>query len=563
MDIKEFKRRIILHKFFIDKAPTPYTPFTHRNPWTPPSNILDKNIIRAFIDTQWTLTQPQSFRRTFNITVAQQKEIKRLATQTKLIINKADKGQNIVIQNRTDYINECLRHLNNTKHYTKLQEPTYPSTALKLKRMVNALKTADWITDKELAFLLPPTTPTPRKFYILPKIHKPPHDWPTPFRTPPGRPIVSDIGSESYNISKYLDHFLKPITFIQPSYIKDTFDFIAKIKLVNNLPSNTLLVTCDVESMYTNIDNEDGLAAVNYFFNKYPRPDRPSGLLLHILKLCLANNDFLFLGNFWLQTCGTAMGKIFAPSYANLFMAKMEQDFFNSTGYQPFLYLRYLDDIFIIWTEDRPKLERFLSDFNNFHRSVHVTYTIHEDSIDFLDVTVFKSTLHPNTLDTKVHFKPTNTHRLLDKHSFHPQHTFKGIVKGQIYRFYRLCTHKKHFEEAVNILFTALRNMHYSKRFLVKQKRDLLFRITHPDNMTPRKHKHTLPLVCTYHQVTQNITTELLHTLRSLNSDDLTDTRLIRAFRRNRNLADLLVRNKITRMPSVRDSTPSLPPFLP
>ena len=441
--------------------------------------------------------------------------------------------------------------MNNTNHYKRLDEPIYPSTAIKLRRLICELRTLGWITDKELTFLLPPTTPTPRKFYTLPKIHKSPDTWSIPFCVPPGRPIVSDIGSESYHISKYIDHFLKPITFLQPSYVKDTFDFVNKIKQVTDLPEDTLLVTCDVESMYTNINNDDGIAAVQFFFNKYPNPDRPSDLLLKILKLCLASNDFLFHGNFWLQISGTAMGKIFAPSYANMFMAKMEQDFFHTTGYLPHLYLRYLDDIFIIWTEGSTKLESFLKDFNNFHRSVKITHTTHHESIDYLDVTVFKSTLHAKELSTKVHFKPTNTHRLLHKHSFHPQHTFKGIVKGQLNRFHRLCTHTKHFEEAVQTLFTALRNMGYSKRFLQQHKRDFLFGITHKVTNTGHKHKNstqnikTIPLVCTYHQATQQLATRLLHNLRSLTTTDLTDTRLIRAFRRNKNLADLIVRNKI------------------
>ena len=75
---------------------------------------------------------------------------------------------------------------------------------------------------------------------------------------------------------------------MQPSYVKDTFDFIDKIKQVTNLPEDALLVTCDVESMYTNINNDDGLAAVQFFFNKYPSPDRPDIPLCNILKLYLA-----------------------------------------------------------------------------------------------------------------------------------------------------------------------------------------------------------------------------------------------------------------------------------
>lgn len=54
-----------------------------------------------------------------------------------------------------------------------------------------------------------PPPPRPRFFYLLPKIHKPPTDWPIPGKCPLGRPIISDCGSESYRSAEYLDHFRK------------------------------------------------------------------------------------------------------------------------------------------------------------------------------------------------------------------------------------------------------------------------------------------------------------------------------------------------------------------
>ena len=42
----------------------------------------------------------------------------------------------------------------------------------------------------------------------------------------PGRPIISDIGSELYNLSGYIDHFLQPLAIRQKSYIKDSFHFV-------------------------------------------------------------------------------------------------------------------------------------------------------------------------------------------------------------------------------------------------------------------------------------------------------------------------------------------------
>lgn len=52
---------------------------------------------------------------------------------------------------------------------------------------------------------------------------------------------------------------------------------------------------------------------------------------------------------------GTAMGTPMAPNYANLFMAKFEEDliqtYYSSTGHQPLVWFRYIDDIFMIWTD--------------------------------------------------------------------------------------------------------------------------------------------------------------------------------------------------------------------
>ena len=82
---------------------------------------------------------------------------------------------------------------------------------------------------------------------------------------------------------------------------------------------------------------------------------------------------------------------------------------------------------------------------------------------------------HTQTLDTKVYFKPTDTHESLHKSSYHPSHTFKGIVKSQIIRFKRMCTNEADFNEACHILFSVLRKRGYSYSFLRKIKRDTLY----------------------------------------------------------------------------------------
>ena len=46
---------------------------------------------------------------------------------------------------------------------------------------------------------------------MLPKIHKDPAAWSRPSEIPPGRPIVSDCSSETYNTAEYLDHYVPPL----------------------------------------------------------------------------------------------------------------------------------------------------------------------------------------------------------------------------------------------------------------------------------------------------------------------------------------------------------------
>ena len=549
-DIQAFRRRLLVHIYFKDKPSSTFSQFATKSTWCPPASLMEQSIRDVFWDAELDRKQALSSHRGFsscNITGAEKSALSSLKKRSDWVFNKADKGNNIVIQKRCDYIWESVRQLSNPAHYVKLDEPLYPSTALRIHRLVNELKTGGFITEREMQFLRPPECIKPRRLYTLPKIHKAPEEWSIPFRIPPGRPIISDIGSESYNVAKFIDHFLKPLVFQQPSFIKDSFHFLEKLNLVNNNTPNTFLVTCDVVSMYTNIDNSDGLKTVSHFFQSHPDPKRPDSLLLQLLEVSLKNNDFLFNGEFWLQVSGTAMGKVFAPSYANLFMAKIEEDFFNELGSRPPFYVRFLDDIFFLWNDTRESLDEFLHALGSYHKSIKLTHNISQEQVDFLDLTIL-NTQGSNTLRTKVYFKATNTHRLLHKHSFHPGHTFKGIVKGQLHRFHRLCSNRADFNICTAILFKGLRQVKYSKRFLQKVKREFL--LEGPKGHTnllrsPSREDRIIPLIYTHHLTAQKICKSLILNLRSLGSEALEGCKLIKACRRNRNLADILVRNKM------------------
>lgn len=107
---------------------------------------------------------------------------------------------------------------------------------------------------------------------------------------PPGRPIVSDCGSESYRVAEFIDCYLNPLSSKHFSYIRDTYEFLEKVK-GSKVPSDAFLFSLDVESLYINIETPLGLAAVRDCFARFPDASRLDEAILKLLELSLTCND--------------------------------------------------------------------------------------------------------------------------------------------------------------------------------------------------------------------------------------------------------------------------------
>ena len=70
------------------------------------------------------------------------------------------------------------------------------------------------------------------------------------------------------------------------------------------------------------------------------------------------------------QVKGTAMGTPMAVNYANIFLDIFETDMLEEyekkTNLRPYLWLRYIDDVFFIWNHDESSLKDFISFCDNF-----------------------------------------------------------------------------------------------------------------------------------------------------------------------------------------------------
>ena len=112
--------------------------------------------------------------------------------------------------------------------------------------------------------------------------------------------------------------------------------------------------------LYTNIPLNEGIAACKEALNSRELPVPPTADLCHLIWLILSLNSFTFSKKHYLQIQGTVMGTNMAPSYANLFTGKLEQEFLQTLNKKPRVWWRYIDDTFAIWTHDEPSLCTFV-----------------------------------------------------------------------------------------------------------------------------------------------------------------------------------------------------------
>ena len=90
------------------------------------------------------------------------------------------------------------------------------------------------------------------------------------------------------------------------------------------MPKESLLVTLDVKSLYTNILNNKCIKAVREAYDKHPSKSVSTKVITTFLSLILTLKNFIFNSFHYLHVMGCAMGTICAPANDHIFMAQFE-----------------------------------------------------------------------------------------------------------------------------------------------------------------------------------------------------------------------------------------------
>ena len=182
----------------------------------------------------------------YNLSAEEINSLKALMRNKDIIIQKADKGNTVVITDKGKYIEGVKWTISDSNKFVQLNitPDKYLNYIInvekKFKQLFKDLLDNDKISKDEYDKICPKGS-RPGILYGNPKIHKPVID-----NSPKFRPILSAINTPGYNLAKFLIPILEPLTHNEFT-IKDSFSFA---KDITTYDSSLYMARLDVESLF-------------------------------------------------------------------------------------------------------------------------------------------------------------------------------------------------------------------------------------------------------------------------------------------------------------------------
>ena len=483
-----------------------------------------------------------------NLSGKEEKALKTLLMDDSIVIRPADKGSGIVVIDTEKYIESLEAEMEKSKSYKQASIEQYHTAEKLVRKTVNKMH-MDGHIGKEMKKYLIPKLNKPGKLKGNPKLHK---------KGKPMRTIVSGRDTPTENMAEIAEGQLNQYVEEFPSFIKDTTDFLSKLNEMNdNLPHDAILFCFDVEKLYPSIPKKEGLQACREALEQREDKTISTIAVMEMIKTVLDNNVFGFNNKQYIQTDGVAIGSKLGRNYACAYMRKWDEEL-SKFEKQPAFYVRYIDDGFGIWTHGEQSLNEFHKFANTIHPSIKVELRYSKEKIEFLDTMVI---VENNTLETDLYCKPTDKHIYLHKDSNHPTSVKKSLPYGMGIRIRRICSRETDYQKRRKELKIQLRKRGYSGKFIEREFRkvDNLERSNLLKYNANGKKKNRVPLVITYSKHLpdiQKITRNHMNLLyKSPKMETIFSDPPIVAFKRDRNLTDILVHGKLNKVFKSRDNS--------
>ena len=230
------------------------------------------------------------------------KIVEKLSRNNSIMVLKQDKGRGVVVIDRKTYTEKCLNLLN-TDSFIQLDND--PTKAIEGKIQRSICKIRNNLTRQEYSRLYP-TGSSPGKLCGTAKRHKLKKG--SSVDDLPLRPIISNVGTTSYQLAKYLAKLFSLLSKSQYT-VNSTKEFIEMIKK-ERVPSSYQMISFDVSSLFTMVplDYTIDLTLKRIYGDKEIETKISRKDMKNLLSLCIENVHFTFGNNIYQQKDGVAMG---------------------------------------------------------------------------------------------------------------------------------------------------------------------------------------------------------------------------------------------------------------
>lgn len=379
-----------------------------------------------------------------------------------ILMKITDKNLGIAAISKAWYIEQCVLLLEDRSVYELItldQVRQYQRSAI--KRIKTICEDAGF-SDQVEEFLLSSNTTDIPEFHAIPKVHK------TQWKLRPIVPSHSWVTTKASEVCDFALRALHKRWF--PWVVDSTREVIRQVESLTILRTDPVwVVTGDVESFYTNVDVQSTIGQLPTAMRSI---DRQAGVdmdaIAGLATVVMNTNCFGFQGQYYHQKQGTAMGTSCAPSFANVCLGILEVQCpeimdRGATG-SLLLYVRYMDDILLIFKGSRTALQSCLDDLSTGLRPFKIGWEISSvrEPRPFLDVEFFFDQGYgPVGLQTRVYRKRMNKHQYIPWSSAHPHTVKKAFIKAELTRFMIISSTKKLFEDRAQEFMKALQRRGY------------------------------------------------------------------------------------------------------
>ena len=249
-----------------------------------------------------------------------------------------------------------------------------------------------------------PTGSQPGLFYGTDKVHKLQGNQGLNELTV--RPIISNIGTATYETAKYLNNLLSPLGKSQHT-VPNSKKFVEKIK-EERIPIGYKMISFDAKSLFTNVPLDETIETIlqKLYVEKKIKTSIPKPILKELLLLYTKHLLFRFNGETYTQIDGVAMESPLGPLLANIFMISLEEKVLPIVSNYLCYWKRYVDDTYAYVVPE--KIGFILKESNFYHPNIKFTYELEENNkITFLDVLINRISF--NEIETSVYRKESNT----------------------------------------------------------------------------------------------------------------------------------------------------------